>query len=89
MKRKIAAVAATAGLALALAGPAAAEDLDRGNHGPPWELTYEGNAVHPDVDSGQEWGEHNSSTTPEYVQDPFGPGISPGVHLLKENGPNS
>jgi len=87
MKRAVAVGATVIALVVGAASEASADD--KGNHGPPWELTYEGNAVHPDVASGQEWGEHNSSAAPEYMQDPFGPGISPGVHLQKDNGPDN
>jgi hypothetical protein len=47
--------------------------------------------VHTDdgeaITDGAGWGSHISSSVPGYVQDPNGPGISPGVHMLKGNGP--
>jgi hypothetical protein len=91
MKRLVVVGAMVVGLMLGAAPGASAFD-DRGNHGPPWSLEFEGQPVHPGVDSGYEWGKHVSDVTPEYTNPNLndgGPGISEGVHFLKGNGPDS
>ena len=73
------AAAAAAGLLLAGAGAATADD--RGNHEANWKSH--------DVASGGEWGAAASgwATNQRYNFDTSRPGVSEGVHMAKGNGP--
>jgi hypothetical protein len=79
-------------LALGAASGASADAPDRGNHQAIWMFDQHGGGL----ESGSEWGEYIDGVTPEYVNpnsdcdefDSCGPGISPGVHQQKENGPD-
>jgi hypothetical protein len=95
-KRAVAVGAAVIGLVLGAASVASADppaSNDRGNHQAIWKFNQHGGGL----TSGSEWGGYVSDVTPEYVNpnsdceneefDSCGPGISPGVHYQKENGP--
>lgn len=71
-----------AGVVLASASVAAADDHDRGNHGPIWAVQMEGHGY----ESGREWGKAVSEWTKTDAHDD-GSGVSEGVHLAKGNGP--
>jgi hypothetical protein len=93
-KRAVAVAAAVIGLALGAASVASAEAPDRGNHQAIWAFPVHDGG---NLESGSEWGEYVSDVTPEYVNpngdceefDSCGPGISPGVHEQKHNGPDN
>lgn len=83
------------GLALGAASVASAKVPDRGNHKAIWTFPQHEEGLN----SGSEWGAYVSDVTPEYVNPnsdcagefefkSCGPGISPGVHKQKGNGPD-
>ncbi len=87
-------------LVLGAASVASAEAPDRGNHQAIWKFEQHHNEDEGTIEyleSGSEWGEYVSYVTPEYVNpnsacdgfDSCGPGISPGVHYQKGNGPDN
>jgi hypothetical protein len=95
-KRAVAIGAAVIGLVLGAASVASAEAPDRGNHKAIWEFPQHDEGL----ESGSEWGEYVADVTPEYVnpnsdcenpdfEESCGPGISPGVHYQKHNGPDN
>ena len=95
MTKRAAAVAATViGLVLGAASVVSAEAPDRGNHQAIWKFEQHDEGH---LESGSEWGGYVSDVTPEYVNpnsdpcefDSCGPGISPGVHYQKHNGPDN
>lgn len=92
-KRAAAVVATVIGLVLGAVAGASAEAPDRGNHQAIWKFEQHDGGL----SSGSEWGAYINDVTPEYVNpnsdcdafDSCGPGISPGVHMQKENGPDN
>lgn len=87
MKRAAAVGATAIGLVLGAAPAASGAGADSGNYGPIWEsLAHEGGTL-----SAGDWGPFVRDAAPEYVNPSLGggPGISPGVHLDKDNGPEN
>ncbi len=74
------------GIGLVLGAASGASADDRGNHEAIWKsFAHEEGTL-----SAGDWGPFVSDVTPEYVNPSLGggPGISPGVHEQKGNGPD-